>query len=245
MPLLLAEFSILGLPLDGVIVGVVTFVFSRAVWDWCEIRTKTKRLKNAVVMEAVATVRKLKDNLQHIKSLKLTENRFECLRAMPSGLIYAAPLPELGQLLTLIPNDEAHDLFRLLDRWSRLVALTKHYETVFNKAVDAAAKCDGKTPILSEACDEYMGQAIGTLNLIYSVGNEACEFACRLFQRYGPYQDCEVQEISLQQWKSRPECNSDREGFCTNSKQKQLLPLPTATQKSGADDFQSQDHENG
>jgi hypothetical protein len=189
----------------GAAVSIGIAVGGRIVYDLLERYTRRERLKHALVMECFGTIRKLSPVFEELNGIANAQipcapDRLALIIRLPSRITVAGISQELHQLLTLLPKAQAPDLLRFTDRWSRLQLLISKYESSYDAALRVAAKCDGRNALEMRLRDEYILQTLTTLNDCYRVGNSLCEVACTIVRKYGPYQDCDLNELCEGIW---------------------------------------------
>jgi hypothetical protein len=219
--LLLADTAAEVAGLWGAVGSLAFFVLSRIGYDLCERWIRRARLKHALVMECFGTIRKVGPVLDHLRQLATvhpanTADRLGFVIGLPSRVTFAGISPELQQLLVLLPKTESSDLLRFTDRWSRLLLLVAKYEGAYDAALQSAAKCDGSL-VNDRVREEYVSQALTTLNDCYWLGNSLCEVACKIIRKYGPHQDCDLKDRCDGIWDTWPALRKSWDQFTQES----------------------------
>jgi hypothetical protein len=184
----------------GFLGGIFTFLLSRVAYDLFERRMTRSRLKNALLIDCLATLNKLDEIMPAVaecvrnhcapRTAEVTPAR---VRELTSGLWLSPPLDCCRELITLLPAVAAKDIVHFYDRWSLIFTLEARYAQLYPLLLECACANDAGNRKIK--CDEYWEQAIGLLNSIYLTANELGYFACAIIRRHGPAGDGDLNTL--------------------------------------------------
>jgi hypothetical protein len=210
---------------SSIVIAVVIFVVSHAIYDYIIYRVKRTRLVRLLVFDCAATVNKLSavvDQIdQTITSSSTDGDEFDRVRALHSGFPLSGPLVETKELIRNLDPIPASLLGRYFDRWTRLQEVERRYSKAYEKLVESVAwsKCGSASQNYYELVKvEYWSQVRAEMKLIRRLAIHLCHFSCELFTHIFSAAELGrnfalIQEHSNGRWKNWADFKQDDDRF--------------------------------
>jgi hypothetical protein len=202
--------------LGPALIGIATFLVSQAAWDLYTRNQLRKRLVQAFMIDALASLRvcdALSDTFGKVSDIMGLEPKGspafdrKFITPIPSWFVVSGTSLSLPQLLEWLEKDFAVLALKYSDRWERLLELEKRYAATFSSVLETIRDAGTKDVRFLE--DEYWTQLRACARLLLQVNAELALLCCYIvaaaYHRGGGYRTVlspTLSELSENRWKT-------------------------------------------
>lgn len=199
----------------GIVTGTVLFLVSRITYDAVSLRIQLRRLKSVLVMESVATVKRLRPVLKDLEETNLSLSdgssgiSIEQIKQFVYGAVLSHPDSNIHQLILLVRHDRSRrEILHFLDRWERLIAfeqlLRSRLDVTYNHFITLSgdAGINSDTEFDDPLTMEYWDQLLGIHYQLMLLALELCDYSCVNIRRYTCGDDRNLRSKSENLWES-------------------------------------------
>jgi hypothetical protein len=206
-----------------VIGALVTYTISHLVGEGVKWYWSVKRLRNALVIEALVTINKLETIISDIattlerleRSLKEPGRTSKALttdeiQSISSGYVIVPPSVKLEDLVPIAFEAEGKIVIHFLDTWRRLIEYERRLGKVHEQLLKAADAPSSNVASL----EEYSEQAIGILRKFRRTAAELIVYSIRAIRYEKPnISEHQLRELSDGIYSSKQEMDEDYEYY--------------------------------